>query len=377
MRKLIYMISSCILIIVITTSCNNISNILKEKNNQLNNNIIIKIQSDITNLPKQQNNKVNYEKIKGVWISYLEYGWLMTEKSEEEFRNNIIKVFDNLKSKDINTAIIQVRSHSDSYYKSEYYPWSKYVTGVVAKEPTYDPLKIMIEEAHAKNISVHAWINPYRVMTDTQMEQIPDNYLIKQWYQNPNYMIKHNNYWYLNPSNEEVQNLIVSGVDEICTNYDIDGIQIDDYFYVAPPSKFNCDATTAQNSTTSLVKKIYDKIKSIDSNILFGVSPAGNYTDKPKSDTTQYTQLELWCTNDGYIDYVAPQVYWSADDDIAPFQTILDKWKNLCQNNKVDLVIGLAGYKFSKTTELQNQISNVNEDDKLNGYIIFRYDDIK
>lgn len=373
MKRITQVLLICILPLILLNSCNNISQYLKNKNTQ---NTITNINND-NNKDKIKNNKINYSNMKGVWISYLEYGSLLTEKDENEFKNNIIKVFDNLKSKNINTAIVQVRSHSDAYYKSSIYPWSRYVTGVVAREPSYDPLDIIIKEAHDRNISLHAWINPYRLMTDEQMNLVPDKYLIKKWYNNEKYMTKYENYWYLNPSNEDVQNLIVDGVAEICNNYDVDGVQIDDYFFVPPKEAFKCTNDIAQKSTTSLVKKIYDKIKEIDSNILFGISPAGNYTDKPKSDITQYTLLEKWCTTKGYMDYVAPQIYWDCNDKVAPFKQIISKWQNLCRDKQVNLIIGLAGYKFAKTEELQNQINIVNNNPNLNGYIIFRYDDIK
>lgn len=372
MKRFLLLVSVLFIFNMMFCSCNSISSIIQNQEKKLSNkNTVYETNSKI------DNKKINYDNVNGVWISYLEYGWIMTEKNEDEFKNNIISVFENLVSKKINTVIVQVRSHSDAYYNSQYYPWSKYVTGNVSKAPTYDPLKIMIQEAHKRDLSIHAWINPYRVMTDELMKQVPDNYCIKKWYKNTQYMVKHENYWYLNPSNQEVQNLIVNGVNELCTNYDIDGIQIDDYFYVPSPQQFNCDISTAQNSTTELVQKIYNTIKKINNNILFGVSPAGNYTDKPKSDTTQYTQLELWCTQEGYIDYVAPQIYWSCDDEVAPFETILEKWENLCKNNNIDLIVGLAGYKFSQTNELNKQIDIINNNDNTNGYIIFRYDNIK
>lgn len=368
-----------IMILILTLcSCNSVSNYLINKRNALDKNDT-KASKEISVVKNESNDKkLNYDNIKGVWISYLEYGQIMTNKTEAEFTQNITQIYDNLITKGYNTVIVQARSHSDAYYNSEIYPYSKYITGEVGKTPNYDPLKIMVKQAHNKNLSVHAWINPYRVMSDDDLNLVDDKYTIKKWYKdNQNLMVKHQDIWYLNPQNVDVQNLIASGVEEICKNYDVDGIQIDDYFFVPPIETFNCDAGKAKSSTTALVKKLYDTIKSAHKNILFGVSPAGNYTDKPKSDTTQYTDLETWCQNEGYIDYVAPQIYWAFDDKIAPFEQVLKKWSNLCKDKKVKLVIGLAGYKFANSDELNKQIDYVNNNKDLFGYIVFRYDNIK
>lgn len=376
MKRNVYLIFTIIFMMIMLSSCSGISTFLSQKSEQFKENDTGKV-SEETQVIQSSTDKINYDIMNGVWISYIEYGQIMTEKCKDEFENNICVIFDNLKSKNINTAIVQVRSHSDAYYNSSYYPWSRYVTGTVGKSPDYDPLKIMVEQAHKRDISIHAWVNPYRLTTDEQFNLIDDSYIIKQWYQNSEYMAKYNDYWYLNPFNEQVQELIANGVDEICKNYNIDGVQIDDYFFSAPPSSFNLTEEQARESTTSLVKKLYDTVKKNDENILFGVSPGGNYTEKPKSDETQYTNLELWCTDYGYMDYVAPQIYWAFDDEVAPFENVLSKWKELCNEKKVKLIIGLAGYKFAGAEEFTNQINYVSNDEDLSGYIIFRYENIK
>lgn len=285
-------------------------------------------------------------------------------------------MFDTIQKKEINTVFVQVRSHGDSYYPSSVYPWSQYVTGVVGKECGFDPLQIMVEEAHKRKLSIHAWINPYRLMKDSQMEQVDDSFAIKKWYQNPAYMTKKDNYWYLNPGNTEVQNLIFSGVKELMENYEIDGVQIDDYFYVAPPTAFGQTEQDAKQNTTTLVKGLYDTVKSVNPKALFGVSPAGNYMDAPRSDSTQYTNLNLWCTEKGYLDYVAPQIYWDFNDPVAPFEQVLSKWESLCEPSQTKLYVGLAGYKFSKTDILSKQVERCLNSKNAGGYIFFRYDDI-
>lgn len=340
-----------------------------------------KIQADLAGTkpedpPAKEDWPCNFEEMKGVWISYLEYGRILTEKPEEMFRGEIQKMFDHVKEKGLNTVIVQVRSHGDAYYPSKYYPWSRYVTGTLGKDPGFDPLAIMVEEAHGRGLSIHGWINPYRLMQDKEMALLGEEYAIRKWYQNGDFMAKSGEYWFLNPGREEVQKLISDGVSELVENYRLDGIQIDDYFYTLPPQRFGQNEEDAQKNTTAMVKKIYQAVKAKDERILFGVSPAGNYTDKPRSDSTQYTDLTLWCREEGYLDYVVPQIYWDFSDPAAPFAEVLKRWEGLVEGGPVKLYIGLADYKFAGTEILANQIQAVEESQTAQGYLHFRYDQL-
>lgn len=323
---------------------------------------------------------LNYEEMKGVWISYLEYGWMLQGKTEEEFRQNICSVLDDVVGRGLNTVIVQVRSHGDAYYSSSCYPWSQYVSGSVGTAPAFDPLLIMIEEAHSRSLSVHGWLNPYRLMKDEGMNLLSEEYREKQWYQSENwqnYMVKADDYWYLNPGNEEVQQLILDGVKELVNGYALDGIQIDDYFYTMPPDSFGQNAEQAQANTTATVQGIYQTIKETNPEVLFGVSPAGNYLEIPKSDMTQYTDLMTWCTQEGYLDYVVPQIYWDFEDASAPFGTVLDRWESLLQGSSCKLYVGLAAYKFADSEILQQQTDDIANREIADGYLYFRYDNLK
>lgn len=129
-------------------------------------------------------------KIKGVWVSYLEFDHMLKGRSEKKYRANIQDMVKNCKEQELNTLIVQVRSHGDAYYPSQYYPWSVHVTGSPQKSCSFDPLKILIEEAQKEDLSVHAWINPYRLMQEEEMELVSKDYKIREWYQNDSYMEK-------------------------------------------------------------------------------------------------------------------------------------------------------------------------------------------
>ncbi|MBC8536249.1 glycoside hydrolase family 10 protein [Feifania hominis] len=313
--------------------------------------------------------------MRGVWISYLEYGRILTGKTEQEFTESISQMFARLSEEGYNTAVVQVRSHGDAYYPSELYPWSKYVTGTVGVDPGFDPLAIMVQQAHLAGLSLQAWINPYRLMRDEELALVSQDYAVARWFGESEYMVKEGEYWYLNPGSPAVQELIFTGVQELVTNYAVDGVQIDDYFYVPTAAAFGHTETQARSYTSQMVRGIYDTIKNVDESLLFGVSPAGNYTDVPVSDLTQLTDLVTWCTTPGYMDYVAPQIYWGFEDENAPFEQVLRRWEELCAGGPVALVVGLAAYKFPTGGEIERQIERVESSPVARGYLIFRYDD--
>ncbi len=319
------------------------------------------------------------EEMKGVWISFLEYEWALKGKTKEQFTNNITEIFEKCVDLELNTVVVQMRSHGDAYYDSEIYPTSESASGIYGIPIAYDPLEIMVELAHSMGLEIHAWINPFRLSTSENMDILSEDYKIKQWYKNPEYMQmdESNTMWYLNPANEEVITLITDGVREIAENYDIDAMHIDDYFYVLPPDKFGHSESVAKEATSTLVKAIYDTVKSVDSSIEFGISPAGGYSEVPNSDIHYYTDLLLWCTTEGYIDYVVPQIYWEYDHETAPFVPTMEKWEALLKDSHAKLYIGLAAYKFAENDILNQQIETVSDSNNSDGYVLFRYDNIK
>lgn len=323
------------------------------------------------------NNTNQSVEMKAVWISYLELDNILKGKTQQQFITHISQMMEHIQQKQLNTIFVQVRSHGDAYYPSDVYPWSLYVTGTVGKAPEFDPLDILVQVAQKYDITVHAWVNLFRLMTDDQMESVSDQYRIKSWYQNKTYMAKASDgYWYLNPRNPEVQQLIADGVTEILEQYDVAGVQVDDYFYHRiKPAVFGDTAQQGKEGVSALIKLMYDTVKRQDPDILFGVSPAGNIKGStPVSDTSELTDLTLWCNEDGYLDYVAPQIYWDDDDPNAPFTEILDRWIDFMNNSNKTLYIGLAAYKFAQNDTLQAQVKRIDKESTIEGFIMFRYD---
>ncbi|MBE6717975.1 MAG: hypothetical protein E7574_01795 [Ruminococcaceae bacterium] len=306
-------------------------------------------------------NVLNFKNMKAMWLSQFDFFSIYTnndsQRNETDFRNKIKTVLKNVKESGCNTIIVQLRPYADSFYPSEYYPPSRYVTGNYSNNFSYDPIKIIVDEAHKINLSVHGWFNPLRAMTPSEIKSVNDKYQIKQWYndtqKNGSYLVEYNNRYYLNPAYEDVRGLIINGVKEIITKYNIDGVHMDDYFYPTTSESFDMSAYNDYKSNggtmtlrefrfnclNKLVSGIYSTVKSVDTRLLYGISPEGIITN---SIDNAFADIYTWCSNDGYIDYICPQVYFGFEHQAFPFDKACEKWEDVVKNKNVKLIIGLT-----------------------------------
>ena len=298
--------------------------------------------------PDKQNGytPLNFTNQVGLWLPYMNFENYMYNQSESEYRENIKKILADAKAEDINTIYFHVHPNGDAYYKSEVFPKGTYYTG------DYDPLQIMLDEAHNMGISVHAWINPLRLQTIEQMQNLPDDFIVKQWINENSPKVKIvNNRWYLNPAYDDVIQLVSESAREIINNYDVDGVQIDDYFYPTTDTDFDIEAFESsensdlsqwrQDNISKMVKSLHDTVKNSDRHLKFGVSPQGNIN---ANYNTQYADVKLWAGTEGYADYIIPQIYYGFENETCPFEPTLKAWENLTNDN-ISLIIGLAEYK--------------------------------
>lgn len=289
---------------------------------------------------------LNYPVQCGMWFSYLEYERIMKGQSEEVFTGYVREAFDNMLSIGVNTVYVQLRPFGDAYYESDIFPKGSCFTG------SYDPLEIMVREAHSRGLSVHGWINPMRLMTCEQLSELPSSYTIKQWFDEGRNMYEYDGRMYLDPSKEEVRELICAGVTEILEKYDVDGIQIDDYFY--PTADMSWDEKSysqsgenvsqeefRRNAVTQMVQDIYSAVHRANSSAVFGISPSGN----AEADYSQlFADVYLFCGSEGCCDYICPQIYYGLTHESRPFEETLLEWKAMCCES-VSLVAGIGAYK--------------------------------
>ena len=317
------------------------------------------------------------EPLRGVWISYLEISKL-AGSAEGVFHAQAAAMMQRVKEKGGNAVFVQVRPFGDAIYPSEVYPWSKTISGSAGTGLPYDPLAVLLEQAHAQGLAFHAWINPYRLMSSTDFSKVDASFRTAAWYQGDarsTYMYEVDGIWWLKPANDEAQALIADGVRELLSHYALDGIHLDDYFYAASPESLGETTVSAKANNTKLIKTLYDLTKELRPDALFGVSPAGGFrkdSTLPVSDTgTLSTDLALWCTKEGYLDYVMPQIYWDETHEIQPFTMTLQKWRAFVTEPSVRLYIGLASYRFDAATIQEQSQAAIEEAD---GYCLSRYD---
>lgn len=335
-----------------------------------------------------------YEEMRGVWVSYISLDMQDTDTNEEIFTEKIKSIITTSKENGFNTLIFQVRPFSDALYESKYYPWSHILTGTQGENPNFDPLQIICDICHENDLSVHAWINPYRVKTsDTPNTLSVDNPYIKD----KSLGFEINDSIYLDPSNEKARELIINGVAEIVKNYDIDGIQFDDYFY--PEGSDNVDIEQyneykisknnpmskenwRKENVNTLIKEVYKTVHKYSDTVVFGISPQGNI----ENNKALSADVVTWCEKDGYVDYIAPQIYFSLDNPALTFEESLDDWLNLDLHKSLKLYVGLAGYKGGSDADegtwldnddiLTNEIE-ISKERGADGIMLYSYESFK
>lgn len=335
------------------------------------------------------------EEMRGVWVSYMELSMENeSSKTQKAFEDKFTEIAQKCRESGFNTLIVQVRPFCDALYKSSYFPWSHILTGTQGENPQYDALQIMCDICKENNLKIHAWINPYRVSSNETPKKLSDN---NPYIKNSEIGIKTDNGIFLDPSNETAQQLISDGVKEIAENYDVDGIQFDDYFYPTEDESFDkkqyeayiekygkessmsLDNWRMQNVNT-LICKVYRTIKSVNSSVEFGISPQGNIGNNDGL----YADVKSWCTCKGFADYICPQIYFSLENPALTFEDCLNSWTSLDFDENVKLYVGLGGYKagngeYDEETWLLNDSILADEYDILRnnksvrGFMLYSY----
>ena len=347
--------------------------------------------------------------MRGVWVSSvynLDYPSSPTTDSDK-LKAEADEILDNCVKWGLNAVFLQVRPSGDALYKSDLFPWSKYLTGSVGTAPQdgFDPLEYWVEAAHKRGLELHAWINPYRITRskDTEWNALPSTHPAKM---NPDWVVKYSDgNYYFNPGIPEVRDLVTRGAVEIVQNYDVDGLHMDDYFY--PGTDFN-DAATYQkygssfsniadfrrDSVNQLVAQLDTAVHNIDPDIQFGISPSGIWANKstdPRGSNSSgsehyvssYADSLYWIEN-GLVDYIIPQIYWEIGHKLADFATLADWWNDAVAGSDVHLYIGMGAYRcadnptgvWTTTDPLFDSLAYLENKDNVGGCVFFRYGSI-
>lgn len=342
------------------------------------------------------------KEFRGVWVATVDNidwpsrGNFDSDSQKAEF----IKLLDMHQQNGMNAMIVQIRPCTDAFYPSQYEPWSAWLTGVQGQPPTpyYDPLQFMIDETHKRNMVFHAWINPYRAEFTIKDDLTSATHITKL---HPEWFVTYGDKRYFDPGSPQAQQYVVDIVTDVVKRYDIDAIHFDDYFYPYPleGKKFPDDSTYKlyskgmkredwrRSNTDSIIAHLYSAIKKENNNCAFGISPFGVWRNADKdaingSKTNGslsnydnlYADILLWLKN-GWIDYVAPQLYWEFNHRQAPFNTLLDWWSKHTYGKQC--YIGLGIYKAGSNAAwrdkklLPHQIEAVRKTPNIQGMAFF------
>lgn len=314
---------------------------------------------------------------RGAWLHVIgQSQW--QNKNTAQAKDYIRQQLDLLSDAGCNAVIFQVRPTADALYKSEIEPWSAWLTGKRGKAPSpeWDPMEYAIEEAHKRGMEFHAWLNPYRV-TSTAKEVLPANHLSNQ---EPQRFFRYNGQVLFDPAHQENRDYICKVVRDIVDRYDVDAIHIDDYFYPYPVTgkqipddasyrKFGAGMNRGdwrRKNVDKLIEQLHNTIKEAKPWVRFGVSPFGIWRNKkndPRGSASNglqnyddlYADVLLWAKN-GWVDYLAPQLYWSLDSPAAPSRKLVQWWND--NANGVDIYIGQDVKRTMDTPDPANHDRN-------------------
>ncbi len=297
----------------------------------------------------------NPSRMHAMWVSQFDLAPILLEdgvqREESDFRKRAERVMGNIASCGINTVFLQVRPNGDSFYPSALFPSSHYATGAIGADFAYDPFTILLDLAHREGLSVHAWINPLRLYTEGNRKRISEEYVHATWCEEESdRAVLVDGVWYLNPAYPEARELISDGVREILSNYDVDGIHIDDYFYPTVSSDFDREAYAAYGKKRSLadfrrdaisatVKELYKTVHLAEGERIFGVSPTGN---NQRNYEELFADVGTWCAQKGYLDYLCPQVYFGLEHETHPFEKVAREFSDLIRADGIRLCIGMT-----------------------------------
>ena len=289
---------------------------------------------------------------RGAWIATVgNVDWpsrrnLPKEQQQRELR----AILDRASSLHLNAVIFQVRPAGDAFYRSDLEPWSPYLTGTMGRDPGYDPLKFAIEEAHARGLELHAWFNPYRARASSWVSPSADHVMRTH----PQHVRTVGALRWMDPGEPWVQERTLAVIRDVVRRYDIDAVHIDDYFYPYPPvgggrPTFPDDVTWQRyhssggalarddwrrDNVNTLVRRINEAVKEEKPWVRFGISPFGIWRPRQPqvvaagldSYADIFADSRFWLQQ-GWCDYLAPQLYWRERDSEQPFGALMEWWQ--------------------------------------------------
>lgn len=325
--------------------------------------------------------------VRAVWITtILGLDWPKSADRAEQQRS-LGQMVRELARARYNTIFFQVRGRGDAMYRSQYEPWAESLTGTPGRDPGWDPLAFLLAEAHAEGMEVHAWFNAFLVRggSDRRAPGAPVHVADRH----PEWVQQANGEWWLDPGLPEARDYVVRVGMDIVRKYDIDGFQFDFIRYPAAP--FRDDETFRRygrgrsreewrrDNVTRLVAAFHDSAAAVKPFLKLGAAPLGIYRNTDQTRGLQsfddvYQDSRTWLAK-GYLDYLAPQVYWSLGDRPGnpDFARVAREWASSGYGRQI--ILGIAAYKPEVAGQL-GEIIDVARATGAAGHAFFRYSNV-
>ncbi|MEY9943705.1 glycoside hydrolase family 10 protein [Kitasatospora sp. GAS1066B] len=303
--------------------------------------------------------------LRGLWIASLaNIDWPRHRGlSAEQLRADFVELLDQARMIGFNAVFVEVRPTADAFWPSPLEPWSQWLTGTQGQDPGWDPLAFMVDAAHERGLAFHAWFNPFRVAIQPDRAKLLPSHPARR---SPEWAVVYNGEIYYDPGIPAVREFVQRAIMDAVSRYDIDGVHFDDYFYPYPAGRlafpdaaafaahgqgFTDRAAWRRNNIDLMVRQTRDLVRAARPEAVYGVSPFGvwrNARDDPAgSDTTalvqsydsQYSDTLGWARK-GWVDYLAPQLYWFIGYDLADYAVLAPWWAEQMAGTDTQLWIG-------------------------------------
>ncbi len=292
---------------------------------------------------------------RGVWVATVgNVDWPSRKGlSTKEQQRELLTILDRAAALNLNAVILQVRPAADAFYDSPYEPWSEYLTGTMGKapDPSWDPLKFAVREAHARGLELHAWFNPFRARRAGLHEGVSKDHVSRT---HPELVREYGDQLWLDPGEPAARAHTIKVIMDVVRRYDIDGVHLDDYFYPYPVLDATGDTVPFPDSATwrryvddggtldrtdwrranidTFVQALYDSVKAAKPWVKLGIAPMGTWRPGHPSQTggydayaKLYADARKWLWN-GWLDYISPQLYWPIARSDVSFPVLLGWW---------------------------------------------------
>jgi uncharacterized lipoprotein YddW (UPF0748 family) len=354
----------------------------------------------VSNYTASAQDKKNFE-FRAAWVATVDnIDWpskkgLPVDSQKAEF----VRLADMHKANGMNALIVQIRPATDAFYPSQYEPWSEWLTGTQGKPPMpyYDPLAFMIDETHKRGMEFHAWCNPYRADFLIGKSSIAPSHITRI---KPEWFLEYGGKRYFDPGNKEVQAYTIEVIRDVLRRYEIDAVHFDDYFYpyriagkeFPDSGSFRLNGGSLskddwrRSNVDSIIVRLHRLIRQEKPKCKFGISPFGvwrNIDKDPEGSNTKagqtnyddlYADILLWL-KEGWIDYVAPQLYWEFGHKAAPYEVLLDWWSKHTYGKHCYIGLGIyragSNAAWKDSTLLPRQIEALRNTPNIQGAIFF------